>query len=141
MSRISFDADDVLLDHTDQFILWHNRVYGKKRGSYLRYEQFRSYDLSQVLRITPDEAWGRLTRFYESEEFNAISAVPGSQECVQKISSEGDIVVVLTGRPKALREITKACTRRFFPEISQVLFAGELLPGPEKLKGEAYFKG
>ncbi|MSR85841.1 hypothetical protein EXS74_00430 [Candidatus Woesearchaeota archaeon] len=135
MSRISFDADDVLLDHTEKFILWHNRVHGKRRNSFLRYEQFRYYDLSQVLRISPDEAWGRLTRFYESEEFAAISPRSGSQECVQRISSLGDHVVILTGRPTALREMTKACMRKYFPDIGQVLFAGELLPGPEKLKG------
>ncbi len=138
MSKIAFDLDDTLGNHTQQFIAFHHRVYRKK----FRFEAFTSYGLDRVLRVTPDEAYGRLSRFYESPEFDAISPLPETQEYVQKMAEDGEELFVLTGRPKALREKTKAWVRKHFPQIGlkQILIAGELLPGPEQAKGPICYR-
>ena len=133
MSRIALDLDDTLGNHTKQFIIFYQRVYGRK----IRFESFTSYGLDKVLRVSPDESYGRLNRFYESPEFDAISPLPGAQDCIQKLAEAGEELLVLTGRPKALKEKTKAWIKKYFPVIStkQILIVGELLPGPEQAKG------
>lgn len=138
MTKIAFDLDDTLGDHTQQFLAFYERVYRKK----INYDSFTSYGLDRVLRLKPEEAYKRLSQFYESPEFDAISPLPRSQEFVQKLFEDGEQLFVLTGRPKALREKTKAWIRKYFPQIGlkQVLIVGELLPGSEPLKGPICYK-
>lgn len=133
MSKIALDLDDTLGNHTEQFIAFYARVYNRR----LKMESFTSYGLHTTLRISPDEVYGRLNRFYESPEFDAISPLPGAQECVQRLCEDGEELFLLTGRPKALKEKTKNWAKKYFPQIypKNVLLSEELLPGPESLKG------
>jgi len=138
MSKIAFDVDDTLGNHTEQFIAFYQRVYRKK----IRFESFISYGLSNVLKVKPVEACRRLDKFYDSPEFEDISPYPGSQECIQKLSEDGEELFILTGRPKALKEKTKNWVRKYFPQIPfrNILTAVEILQGQEQLKGRICFK-
>lgn len=133
MTRVAFDLDDVLGDHTEQFILFNDRVYPRRRRLHL--EQFRSYDFSSTLDISSDDLYGRLNRFYESQEFAAISPTPNSQKYISRLTEEGNEIFVLTSRPRALGKITRNWVKEYFPEVVGILITGELLPGPENLKG------
>ncbi len=138
MSKIAFDLDDTLGNHTEQFIKFYERVYKKR----LNFKSFTSYGLERVLRMKRDEVNGCLNRFYESPEFESISPLNNSQEYVQKMFENGEELFVLTGRPKVLREKTKGWVRKYFPCIGlkQILIAGELLPGLEQAKGPICYK-
>lgn len=131
MPRIALDLDDVLVNHTTQFILFHNKTYGTR----LRFHHFRMYDISRVLRVSPQEAYKRLNQFYESQEFDQMRPFSEALEYVRKFSQDGEELILITGRPKVLREKTRSWVKKYFPEIGQVLITGELLSGPEQLKG------
>ncbi len=138
INRIGLDIDDVLGDHTEQFISFHHRVYRKR----FRFEMFTSYGINQVLKVTPEEAYARLTEFYRSPEFEQITPTLGSQEFVQKITENGDGIFLITGRPRILKDITLSWVLKYFPEIDKknILFSTELRPGPEQLKGQICYK-
>ena len=47
MTRIAFDLDDVLGNHTEQLVRFHEREYGGRRR--YSFEMFKHYDLHLVL--------------------------------------------------------------------------------------------
>ena len=102
MTRIAFDLDDVLGNHTPQFICFHERVYPTRRRLHL--EMFRSYDLAMTLEINPEELYGLLNRFYESPEFEDISPTYGSQNYIQKLREEV-ITMMLLGPGVTIMEM------------------------------------
>ncbi len=140
MRCIGFDIDDVLAEHTRAFITFHNRVYEPKR---LRFEQFTTYGIHQVLRVKPEEAYHRLTEFYRSPEFETIVPTFGSQQCLEDVYNLGSKIIVVTGRPTILKDITIDWIEKYFLQVekNQILFATELRrPGPEQLKGHICHK-
>ena len=136
MARVAVDLDDVLGDHTHKFVDFYNEAYRKRRKR-LSFEDVTEYNLATVLGVSDDESYGVLNRFYESEFFDAIQPEEGSQETVGKIIEWGHEVFVLTSRPQALGQKTRAWVRKYFDMIhsKQVLLSKEIVPGPESLKG------
>ena len=136
MSRIAFDLDDVLGNHTSQFLEFYNATYRKRRKK-LALEEVTDYNLATVLKVSNDEFYGILNRFYASEYFDEIRPENESQETLGKIIELGHEVCVLTSRPSALAQKTRAWVRRYFEGVDskQVLLSREILPGPESLKG------
>ena len=135
MARIAFDLDDVLGNHTRQFVEFYNATSRKRRK--LTFEEVTEYNLGRILGIGDDEFYGILNRFYGSEFFDNIQPEEGSQDTIGKIMELGYEVCVLTSRPKALGTQTRAWVKKYFEGIDpkQVLLSKEILPGPESLKG------
>ena len=115
--KIAIDIDDVLLNFMGGLIHFYNFKYGtsfKKRDIF-------SYKLEESFGITKKERLRRLDEFYKSPFFSEIGPIPGSQEALDLLSKENEIIIV-TSRELNLKQITEYSLERNFKGKYSELF-------------------
>lgn len=110
--RIGIDCDDVLIDSMSGLIRYNNRMYGT---SYRR-QDFKSFDLESVWGCTLDIAIQRCQEFYFSEEHTKLTPVIGAVEVIEALTKTNDLVLV-TGRPESIRDLTTEILQRHFQNL------------------------
>lgn len=107
---VGVDIDEVLGDFTGAFVRYHNRTFGTS----LTKKHFHTYNYSQVLGCTEEEATEKILDFQRCYEFKNLSLIPGSQSAIDILSKDHRLVVV-TSRQEECRSTTCEWLERHFP--------------------------
>jgi len=110
--RIGIDIDEVLVDLISPFCIFHNNNH----GSSLVKEDFKTYNLWKHLGGTREESEKKIRDFFESDNFEELKPVLGSQEAIKLLSKKHDLIVV-TSRPKHVKDKTLNWLEEHFPEF------------------------
>ena len=130
--RIGIDIDDVLMETTGPFVVWHNRVYGTDK----RFHELREHDLSGVLDVEPAAVTKRWLEFADTSEFKRIGPYGTAQEVIRTLARDCEIVII-TARPEVLEGQTRSWLDRYFSgQISDVHFADNYVHNGRKKKSE-----
>jgi len=128
---IAVDLDDVLADTLHHFIEFHNKKYKTK----LKFEDFKSYALHDIIGLTEEEEAKRLELFDKSKFFEALKPIPYSQEAVAKLSKKHKLIII-TARTKNVEKRTIKWVKAYFPRIRDINFISSSYMGFVKTKAE-----
>lgn len=131
MQNIAIDIDDVLIDFTGNFVLFHNNKYGTK----LRKEDFFSYQYPIILGVSEQETRCRIDSFYTSNYFKEIVPVSGSVETILSLKELGYNLFIVTGRKYSLVQETREWVSKNFEGIfSDIHHTNSYHPEGKKIK-------
>ena len=117
--KVGIDLDEVLADFLSALIEYHNTAYGT---SLIR-EEFQSYRFWETWGGTREEAIQKVYDFHETPYFKNMKPVVGSQELIDILNQNNDLVVV-TSRQDDVAEATGEWIALHFPDtFSDVYFA------------------
>ena len=116
--KIGIDLDEVLADFLPAFIEYHNDTYGTS----LVREQFHSYRFWETLGGTREEAIQKVYDFHKTPNFKNMKPVLDSQESVDILKQNNDLVVV-TSRQDDVAKVTREWITQHFPNVfSEIYF-------------------
>ena len=117
--KIGIDLDEVLADFLPALIEYHNATY---RTS-LVIDQFRTYRFWETWGGTREGAIQKVYDFHSTIYFKNMKPVAGSQEAVNILKRNNDLIVV-TSRTADVAEKTREWIAQHFPNIfSWIYFA------------------
>jgi 5'(3')-deoxyribonucleotidase len=109
---IAIDLDEVLSPFVLPLVDWHNKVY----ETAYHFEQFVTYDFSEIWGGTKENTVLLCDKFHNSRHIDDIHPVQGAQESLNLLKQQFDLVLV-TSRPSQHREYTLAWINRHLPNI------------------------
>lgn len=109
--KIGVDLDSVLASLTPHLLEFHNQNYGTN----LKEEDCIDYRLSLLWGCSVDEVVKRLYEFYDSNYFNKVVPVKGSQRGIDYLASKYDLYVI-TSRPTWIEDKTVGWLKKYFTE-------------------------
>jgi hypothetical protein len=111
--HIGVDLDDTALDSINSLISFHNKIHGtnfKKRD-------FHSCWYREVWGGTKEDEVKELEVFSQSDYYNQIAPMPGSQLALHLLAEDGHKLSAITGRVYSLTEKTEKCIEKHFSNI------------------------
>lgn len=118
---IGVDFDDVLMNFNDTLMHFHNARYGT---SLIR-EHCTDFDLSNIWKCSPEENVRRILEFYETDMHWDAQPVEKSQEAVEALSRNHNLVVI-TSRPESIRKKTLHWLEKHFPKVfDHIIFTNQ----------------
>jgi 5'(3')-deoxyribonucleotidase len=131
-TKIAIDNDDTLLDFNEAVRLFHNANYDTNYQSI----DVKEFALEKVWGCDFDEAFRRISEFWQTEYFNNMQPVSGAFEAVNVLKEKYDLFV-LTARPEEVAIETKLAIKKHFPDLfTDVHFAPAFGAGQRKTKVE-----
>lgn len=128
---IAIDLDDVLANTLEVFIKFHNQNFGTN----LKFKDFKSYALHDIIGISEKDEAKRLELFDNSEFFDEIKPIKDAQQAISALSKKNKITVI-TARTLHVADKTKKWLSKYFPEINQIFFISSNYYGYLKTKAE-----
>lgn len=110
--HIGVDMDEVLVEHMEAFLDYHNYNYGTK----LEKKDMFSYSLNKVIGGSDQETRKKLLHFFESDFFHNMKMVSGARTAIAQLAKEHQLSVV-TARPLVIREQTEQFITHKFPSL------------------------
>src|SRR5471030_3049346 len=108
---IAVDIDEVLFPFTDEFIIYHDQVYGTK----LDKSKFNSLEFSSRLGTEMSETTRRIFEFTRKSSEKNIQPLALARESIAKLAAKYNLVVI-TARQSEFEEITKNWAAKHFSE-------------------------
>jgi uncharacterized HAD superfamily protein len=106
---IATDIDEVLAELIEAFLTYHNKNYNTD----FRKKDIFNYNLHKVFGYSQKVVLERFERFYKSEDFKNLKPVNDSQEVIEKLSKDNDIIII-TARSEGIAEQTKEWLHKYF---------------------------
>lgn len=128
---IAVDLDDVLADSLVSFIEFHNKSYQTE----LKPESFTSYSIKDIFKISEEEEAKRLEEFDNSIHSVDIKPMIDSVDVIKNLSKKHKIIVI-TSRPKTIKNETEKWIKKYFSSIKEIYFTKEHYLGKTKTKTE-----
>lgn len=104
LDRLYVDLDDVIGETAQRLLDFAEREYGRK----VAFEEVTSYDLDDVFGMSAEETAEFFRRSNEPEVLSGVALREGAVESMAACRARGIEVWVVTGRPAATRELTRA---------------------------------
>ena len=102
--RLYVDLDDVIGETAQRLLDFAEREYGRR----VAFEEVTSYDLDDVFGMSAEETAEFFRRSNEAEVLSGVELREGAVESMAACRDSGIEVWVVTGRPAATRELTRA---------------------------------
>ena len=119
MRRIGLDIDDTLGIFCADFLEFYNQL---KRTNF-RLEQIYALNIHKSIGITPEEERRLFDAYDESPRLMAMKSLSGSNEVINKLHSQGDYLMAITGRPAHTKEKTKLwLDQKYSGKIAELYF-------------------
>lgn len=116
--RIYVDLDDVLGETARAFLGVYERKWARRVG----FEELTVFDLGQSLDLDRDRLAEFLEAVHEPQVLDGVAPMSGALETIAGWRDAGHSITVVSGRPTATREISRAwLDRHGFPYESFVL--------------------
>ncbi len=106
--RLYVDLDDVLCQTARAFLGLLKRRYGRS----LELEDLTEFDLGRTLGLEPDALDAFLAEVHAPEVMGELDPVPGALETLRSWDRQGWEIVVVTGRPLTVRDLSEAWLER-----------------------------
>lgn len=117
---IAVDADEVLAEFMEYFLMFHNKKYQTK---FLKTD-VTSFRFEEVFNIEETEVLHRIGEFYEDVLIREMKPVAGAIEGVQSLLDKNYELQIVTARPPYYKEKTVEWVERHFPDkFKQIHFA------------------
>jgi len=117
--KIAIDLDDVLINFLPHLIEYHNFEYKTN----LTLEQFHCYRFWEIWGGTKEQAVQKVYDFYKTEYFQNLTLVQDSQEAVNILNKNHDLVII-TARQNEIKDETVKLVDKYFPNIfNEIYFA------------------
>ncbi len=118
MQRIYVDIDDVL----SQTALAFTRILEESFGKRVGLEEITSFDLSVSFDLGPEELDAFMLEAHRPERLMEIEPMEGAVPVLDRWSERGWLIDVLTGRPPASTEVTRAWLDRHLVPHRELFF-------------------
>jgi len=105
--RIAIDIDNVIADFEGAF----RREINKKYNYELKRKDIKEFDFHKCTNLTEKQEQMLFNDFINNDGFVNLKLIRGSRENITKIK-ENNFIILITSRPKALRNITLEWFRR-----------------------------
>jgi 5'(3')-deoxyribonucleotidase len=109
-NTIAIDLDEVLSPFVPELMTWYNQLYQNN----IQYEQFITYDFSQVWGGTQEEASAICDDFHLSRKIEDISPIPHSAQALSLLKEKFRLVLV-TSRPLQHSDYTHSWINHHLP--------------------------
>lgn len=109
MNRIAVDIDEVLMPFVKPMARWKGLHMPRRRGY--------SYVYKDMFNITEAESVKMVREFYNSEVFEMIQPIVGSQAALRRLKSQTSKIYAVTGRQNIVREKTETWLDFHFPGV------------------------
>lgn len=76
-----------------------------------------SYFITEVFKISMEEAFDRIFKFYQSEEFAKLPAEKDALEAVKFLKNQGHELYIITSRDTIIEDMTREWVNKNFPGI------------------------
>lgn len=110
---IGLDFDDVLVAFNEALLTFHNEHYGTSYGL----NDVTTWDLHELWKCSPEEAYARMKEFVRSSHHEAISPVSGAVEAIKFLNNHHDLHII-TARDETLYEETLRLLSRHFNSVT-----------------------
>lgn len=110
---IGLDFDDVLVAFNEALILFHNEHYGTTYGM----KDITTWDLHELWKCSPEEAYARMKEFVRSSHHEAINPVSGAVDAIEFLHDHHDLHII-TARDETLYEETLRLLGRHFNNVT-----------------------
>jgi phosphoglycolate phosphatase-like HAD superfamily hydrolase len=128
---IAVDFDEVLFPLLDPFLPWA----GTRLGRVIYAREVTNYDLS---RIAPRPLVTQLlNEFTDSEQLFKIEPLPGAVNAVEGWKKQGHRVVVITGRPQVIEDVTRKQLLKYGFSDCEIVCTNQYQGGKSVAKGDA----
>lgn len=114
---IAVDVDNILADDVGAFCRYHNAKYKTN----LKREQFFSWHWWTVMKEPREEVIKKHSDFLKTIYFKDMPLIPGAKKGVAALKEKHDLVI-LTGRPKRIVDITKKWLNKNFGNAFKELY-------------------
>lgn len=111
-SVIAIDLDEVLSPFVSELMKWYNLTHQTN----LQFEQFITYDFTQIWGGTREECANICNTFHETRNIEELLPIENSFEALSTLKKEHKLVLV-TSRPLQHFDYTHAWINRHFPNI------------------------
>ncbi len=110
---ILVDADGVLEDLTEKWVLYLNELYGTN----VKYEDIKEWDMTKDFPMLTRE------QIYETEIeerlYERLEPLPGARECLEKLIDRGHRIFVVTSTPfQVIKVKFERAIFRFYPFLT-----------------------
>jgi uncharacterized protein len=112
MKTIGIDFDDILLNFSDAFIVFHNSRYGTTH----KREDITSFYLEEVWGVSFEEIHKRLHEFYRSEEHKNASPIIGSIEAITELA-KNNVLHIVTASPEEIKQEIRIWLGKHYPDV------------------------
>lgn len=109
MNRVAIDIDEVLMPFVKPMAQWKGLTMPHRRGY--------NYVYREIFNISEQESKKMVREFYNSEVFEMIQPISGSQEALERIKSQTSKIYAVTGRQSIVRGKTETWLDFHFPGI------------------------
>ncbi|MBS3172044.1 hypothetical protein J4438_00490 [Candidatus Woesearchaeota archaeon] len=118
---VAFDVDDTLAKFNIPLLNVYNAIDGTNYTS----RDIKSYNLEMLWGCTKEEAIQRIQYFYKTHEFGRIVPVEGSQEAVEKLSKENQLIVITSRLSSVSRKTEEWLDKYFSGKFSDIYYTSE----------------
>lgn len=109
---LAVDLDECVGFFVKAIVNWHNRIYGTDHNVGM----FSTFRFCDVWGGTNQEVYGKILKFFESDDFLNLEPVPGAFEALSELKEHFEIYIV-TARQTFLEKITRTWLLRHYPGI------------------------
>ena len=109
MNRIAIDIDEVLMPFVKPMAQWKGLQMPRRRGY--------NYVYREMFNITEQESKKMVRHFYNSEAFEMIQPIVGSQDALERLKSRTSKIYAVSGRQNIVRDKTETWLDFHFPGV------------------------
>ncbi len=109
---IALDADEILADFLDRFLVFQNSKYNTNYQK----KEILSFEIGQIFEVSEEEVEKRMELFYSSGDALNIEVVKGAAKGVDELLKSGYEVHVITARPLMAKDLTLKWLNEHFPD-------------------------
>ena len=112
--KIGIDFDDVLFKTAEKTADLYNARYGTQltKDNWYNFSPMSPWGTDKL-----PEAVRRVVEIMASDEFVGVTPIEGARIVLEELRGQGDELIVLTGRPEAMRRITLLALKECYPDI------------------------
>lgn len=118
--NIGIDVDEVLVEHLDAFLDYHNYTYGTK----IQKKDMFSYSFEKVIGETEQDTRKKLLHFFKTDFFHNMKPIAGAREAIALLAKEHQLSAI-TARPSVLLEQTEQLIATQFPYFSNITLTNQ----------------
>lgn len=110
--KIGIDIDEVIAETLPEFIRYHNETH----GSALKYHDFESYKMDEVLGLEEVEVVKRFGEFFRSPYHKEIRPVDEATRILSELTKSHELIAI-TARLGPARDATEGWLATHFPGV------------------------
>ena len=110
---VLIDADGVLEDLSQKWVIWLNEIYGTS----VRYEDLTEWDMTAAFPTLTREQVYRID--HDEDFYSRLEPIPGAVEAVKRLLDDGHVVYVVTTTPyQAVKAKLERAIFPYFPFLT-----------------------